>query len=455
MSIQSINPATGQVIQSFAAWQNETIDTVLSQVEAAQPGWAQLSVEQRAAYMRKLAQILRQRRDHYANLITEEMGKLLKEARAEIDKCVLGCDHYADHAKTYLADEMIASDASRSVVIYQPLGILLCIMPWNFPFWQLMRAAVPAMMAGNTVVLKHASSVPRCALALEEAFYAAGFPPNTFRTLMITANQVDKMVIADKRIAAVTLTGSAVAGRKVAAIAGQHLKKCVLELGGSDPFIVLDDADLELTVPQAVTARLQNMGQSCIAAKRFILVETIADIFVQYFKTMISQLRSGDPKEEMTSIAPLARIDLRDDLHAQVQRSLAMGATLVTGGEFIGTQGNYYAPTILDQVRPGMPAFDEELFGPVAAMVRVKNIEEAIHLANQSSFGLGGSVWTRNTARGESIARRIQAGNAFVNGIVKSDPRLPFGGIKESGFGRELSYHGIREFVNIKTVWVR
>ena len=454
MSMLSINPASEQIIQSFPTWQADTIDTVLNQVEAAQVGWAQLNFEQRAGYMRNLAQVFRQRRDDYAGLITEEMGKLLKEARAEIDKCALGCDHFAGHAEAYLAEEVIASDASRSVVVYQPLGTLLCIMPWNFPFWQLIRAAAPAMMAGNTVVLKHASNVPRCALALEEAFAAAGFPENTLRTLMITAAQAET-VIADHRITAVTLTGSAAAGRKVAAIAGQHLKKCVLELGGSDPFIVLEDADLEFTVGQAFAARFQNMGQSCIAAKRFILVETIADAFVQQFKTLVSQLRSGDPKEETTTLAPMARPDLRDDLNAQVERSQALGAVLVTGGEYIGTQGAYYAPTILDHVRPGMPAFDEELFGPVAAIVRVKNTEEAIHLANQSQYGLGASVWTRDTAQGEAVARQIQAGCTFVNGIVKSDPRLPFGGVKASGFGRELGYHGIREFVNIKTVWVR
>lgn len=453
MPMLSINPVTGQTLHTFPTWQVDTVEAALSQVDTAQACWSALTIEQRSVCMRNLAQVFRQCRDDYANLITDEMGKLLKEAKAEIDKCALGCDHYAEHARAYLADEMIASDASRSLVIYQPLGTVLCIMPWNFPFWQLVRAAAPAMMAGNTIVLKHASNVPRCALALEEAFREAGFPANTFRTLMITSEQTET-VIADPRIAAVTLTGSSAAGRKVAATAGQYLKKCVLELGGSDPFIVLDDADLELTVPQAVIARFQNMGQSCIAAKRFIVVEAIADAFMQHFKTAVNQLRSGDPKEESTTIAPMARTDLRDGLHAQVERSLAMGAALVTGGECVGAQGAYYAPTILDHVLPGMPAFDEELFGPVAAIVRVKNTEEAIRMANQTSFGLGGSVWTRDSARGEAIVRQLDVGSAFVNGIVKSDPRLPFGGIKASGFGRELSYHGIREFVNIKTIWV-
>ncbi|PSJ18242.1 NAD-dependent succinate-semialdehyde dehydrogenase [Nitrosomonas supralitoralis] len=454
MSMQSINPATGQIIQSFPTWQSDEINTVLSQADSAQSEWAALSFTQRSDCMHNLARIFRQRNEEYANLITEEMGKLLKEARAEIEKCAIGCEHYANKAESYLSDELIASDASRSLVVYQPLGVVLCIMPWNFPFWQLVRAAAPAMMAGNTVVLKHASNVPRCALALEDAFRQAGFPENSFRTLMISSEQA-QAVVADDRIAAVTLTGSSAAGRKVAAIAGQHLKKCVLELGGSDPFIVLEDADIESTAKQAFAARLQNMGQSCIAAKRFILMDVIADAFVEELRMILSQLQSGDPKHEATGIAPMAREDLRTDLHAQVERSLAAGAKLIVGGTVIGTQGAYYTPTILDYVQPGMAAFDEELFGPVAAIVRVKNAEEAVQLANRTQFGLGGSVWTSNTIRGEALARQIRAGSTFVNGIVKSDPRLPFGGIKESGYGRELSYHGIREFVNIKTVWIK
>lgn len=454
MPMLSINPATGQALQSFPTWQAGEIDAALRQAESAQTGWAALSFDERAGFMRNLAQVFRQRSEEYAHLITGEMGKLLREAKAEVEKCALGCEHYAEHAQVYLRDETIASDASRSVVVYQPLGVVLCIMPWNFPFWQLIRAAAPALMAGNTVVLKHASNVPRCALALEEAFRQAGFPANTFRTLMISAEQAEG-VIADPRIAAVTLTGSSAAGRRVAAIAGQHLKKCVLELGGSDPFIVLDDADIEATARQALTARLQNMGQSCIAAKRFILSNAIADVFVAQLKTLFDQLQSGDPKDDTTGIAPMAREDLRADLHVQVERSVAAGAQRITGGAFIGTQGAYYAPAILDHVQPGMAAFDEELFGPVAAIVRVNDDEEAIRLANRTHFGLGGSVWTRDAARGEALARRIHAGCTFVNGIVKSDPRLPFGGVKESGYGRELSYHGIREFVNIKTVWIR
>lgn len=450
----SINPANGEVLQSFSSWRDEQIDVVLSQVATAQTRWAELGFTQKSQYLRNLAQIFRQNIADYSDLITDEMGKLQKEARAEIEKCALGCDYYADYAELFLRDEIIASDATRSFVIYQPLGTLLCIMPWNFPFWQLIRAAAPAMMAGNTVVLKHASNVPRCALALEQAFLQAGFPANTFRTLMITADQAEA-VIADRRIAAVTLTGSSSAGRRVAAIAGQHLKKCVLELGGSDPFIVLDDADLELTTKQALAARFQNMGQSCIAAKRFIVTDKIADAFVERFRTLVSELNAGDPKNESTSIAPMARDDLRAQLHSQVEKSLSMGAKLIIGGSFLGTQGAYYMPTILDRVQPGMPAFEEELFGPVAAIIRVKDIEEAIQLANLTNFGLGGSLWTRDTTRGELLARQIHAGCVFVNGMVKSDPRLPFGGIKDSGYGRELSYHGIREFVNIKTLWIK
>jgi len=454
MLMQSINPATGQLLNTFPALHIEEIATILNYAASAQKQWAALDIEQRASFMLRLAQLLRENRDTYATIITEEMGKLLKEARAEVEKCAWGCEYYAEHAGKFLADETIASDATRSYVAYQPIGVVFCIMPWNFPFWQVMRAVAPAMMAGNTIVLKHAANVPRCALALEEAFRTASFPEHTFRSLLITASQAET-VIADDRIAAVTLTGSTSAGRKVAAAAGQHLKKCVLELGGSDPFIVLEDADIAATTEQAVIARFQNAGQSCIAAKRFILVDAIADQFVANFKHRISQLRCGDPKAETTDIAPMARADLRDDLHAQVERSLKLGAERVTGGTCMGSQGVFYAPTLLDHVQPGMPAFDEELFGPVAAIMRVKTVDEAIELANRSAFGLGASVWTSDSKRGEAIARNIHAGCTFVNGVVKSDPRLPFGGVKHSGFGRELSYHGIREFVNIKTIWVK
>ncbi|MCB1947537.1 NAD-dependent succinate-semialdehyde dehydrogenase [Nitrosomonas sp.] len=454
MSLHSINPATGKTMQSFPVVQDDAITSILESVTTAQNHWEQLDFDQRATCFTALARLLRQSCDKYAGLITEEMGKLLKEARAEVEKCALGCEYFAEHAADFLADESLASDAGHSYVAYQPLGIVLCIMPWNYPFWQVIRAAAPAMMAGNAVILKHASNVPRCALALEEIFREAGFPENIFRSLLISSTQVEH-VIASEHVAAVTLTGSEAAGQKVAATAGSYLKKCVLELGGSDPFIILADADIAFTAEQAVTGRFQNMGQSCIAAKRFILVDSIADEFIAHFEDLISQLRYGDPMDNATSIAPMARADLRDELHDQVERSLSLGAKLITGGAFIKAQGAYYAPTILDRVRPGMPAFDEELFGPVAAFVRVRDVEDAIMLANQTRFGLGASVWTKNTGQGEAVAKRIHAGCTFVNGIVKSDPRLPFGGVKHSGFGRELSSHGIREFVNVKTVWIK
>lgn len=454
MLMQSINPATGRVSATFPVLHTGEIAGILQQSAIAQSRWSAFDIAQRAGYLLRLAQLLRQNRDTYATIITEEMGKLLREARAEVEKCAWGCEFYAAHAARFIADETVATEATRSYVVYQPLGVVFCIMPWNFPFWQVIRAAAPALMAGNTIVLKHAANVPRCALALEEAFNAAGFPEHTFHSLLITAKQAET-VIADDHIAAVTLTGSTSAGRKVAATAGQYLKKCVLELGGSDPFIVLEDADITATVEQAVIARFQNAGQSCIAAKRFILVDTIADQFVAHFSDRIRKLRCGDPKAETTDIAPMARTDLRDELQAQVERSQVMGAKLVTGGTCIGSQGAFYAPALLDYVQPGMPAFDEELFGPVAAIVRVNNADEAVDLANRSQFGLGASVWTTDLNRGEAIARKIHAGCTFINGIVKSDPRLPFGGVKHSGFGRELSYHGIREFVNIKTLWIK
>jgi len=454
MHLHSINPATGETIQTFPVLQDETVSKILNDTATAQLRWATLDYKQRAVYFQNLARVLRQFRDQYANMITEEMGKLLKEARSEIEKCAWGCEYYAEHAETFLANESIATEAACSYVTFQPLGTVFCIMPWNFPFWQVIRAAAPAMMAGNTVVLKHASNVPRCALALEEAFREAYFPEHTFRSLLITTSQTEN-VIANEHIAAVTLTGSTAAGKKVAAMAGHHLKKCVLELGGSDPFIVLDDANISFTAEQAVTGRFQNAGQSCIAAKRFILTEGIADQFIESFTNRVNRLCYGDPKDEQTEIAPMTRAGLRDALHTQVNCSLSMGAKLITGGTILQSPGTYYAPTILDHVQPGMPAFDEELFGPVAAIIRAKNVAEATKLANRTQFGLGASIWTDNLVEGERVAENIRAGNVFINGIVKSDPRLPFGGIKQSGYGRELSHYGIREFVNVKTVWIK
>ena len=454
MAFRSINPADGATLKVIEAWSAAQVDDALAGAAAAATLWADTPLAQRCERLRALAWVLRERLDPLARLITREMGKLIGEARAEIEKCALGCEYYAGHAAAFLADEPIASDAGRSYVAYQPLGTVLAVMPWNFPFWQVFRFAAPALAAGNTALLKHASNVPQCALAIEELFEDAGILPGVFTTLMIESGQV-AAVIEDPRVHAVTLTGSEAAGRQVAAAAGRALKKSVLELGGSDAFIVLADADLELAVKNAVAARFLNAGQSCIAAKRFIVEEAAADEFVERFRIGVEALRAGDPLDPATTLAPLARPDLRDELHRQVEASLARGAIAVTGCAPIPGPGNWYHASILDRVAPGMPACDEELFGPVAAVLRVRDAEEAVTFANASRFGLGGSVWTRDVTRGEQLARRLECGSAFVNGMVKSDPRLPFGGVKASGYGRELSHHGLREFVNAKTVWIR
>ncbi|MBK9132092.1 MAG: NAD-dependent succinate-semialdehyde dehydrogenase [Gammaproteobacteria bacterium] len=454
MAFRSINPADGSVLKVIEPWNEARIDSALDGAAAAAALWADTPLARRCELLGELAWLLRERLDPLARLITLEMGKLIGEARAEVEKCALGCEYYADHAATFLADEPVASDAGRSLVAWQPLGPVLAIMPWNFPFWQVFRFAAPALAAGNTALLKHASNVPQCALAIEEVFRDAGFLPGAFTTLMIESGQVGA-VIADPRVRAVTLTGSEAAGRTVGAAAGRALKKSVLELGGSDAFIVLADADLELAAANAVASRFVNAGQSCIAAKRFIVEAAVADEFVERFRIGVEALRAGDPLDPATTLAPLARPDLRDELHRQVEASIARGAVAVTGCEPIPGPGAYYHGSILDRVTPGMPAADEELFGPVAAVLRVRDEAEAVELANASRFGLGGSVWTRDAARGEHVARRLQCGCAFVNGMVKSDPRLPFGGVKDSGYGRELARLGMLEFVNAKTVWIR
>ncbi len=453
MSYTTINPVSGECLREFPLWNTAELNAVLDQVAAATPGWAATDLSERCRLLRRAGEIVRARRDELAALITLEMGKLAKEARAEVEKCAHACDYYAEHGPAFIADEIIASDAARSFVAHQPLGTVLAVMPWNFPLWQVFRFAAPALVAGNSGVLKHASNVPQCALAIESVFVEAGFPSGVFRTLMISSAQVES-VIADARVHAVTLTGSEAAGRKVAAAAGAHLKKSVLELGGADPFIVLEDADLEAAVQIAVQSRFLNAGQSCIAAKRFIVVDAIAEPFAARFKAVVEQLRPGDPAHADTTLAPMAREDLRDELHQQVQASRARGAVLLCGGTALPGAGYYYAATVLDHVTPGIPAHDEELFGPVAAVIRARDEHDALRIANASRFGLGGSVWTRDVARGERLARQVQAGACFVNGLVKSDPRLPFGGVKASGYGRELSHHGLREFVNVKTVWV-
>lgn len=452
-TFQSIDPASGDLLAQFSPWNDAEIERALTQVEIAATAWRAHPLADRCALLRKVAAVLRARKQELARLITAEMGKLRREAEAEVEKCALGCDYYAEHASAFLADEQVATEARRSIVSYQPLGTVLAIMPWNFPFWQVFRFAAPALAAGNTAVLKHASNVPQCALAIEEVFQQAGFPAGVFRTFMVASEQMVP-IIADRRIHAVTLTGSEAAGRKVAAAAGAALKKCVLELGGSDPFVVLDDADLGLAVTNAVTSRFLNAGQSCIAAKRFIVLDAVAESFVTRFREAVGKLVMGDPAEEQTSLAPLARADLRDEVHAQVQTSLQQGAKAVIGCRAREGAGWFYLPSILDHVRPGTTAFDEELFGPVASVIRVADEEDAVRVANATRFGLGASVWTQNLERGERFARRFEAGVCFVNGLVKSDPRMPFGGIKASGFGRELARVGMLEFVNTKSIWI-
>ena len=454
MVLTSQNPATGEVLKTYDTHNAHEVEAILAAVAQAAVHWRERDFAARAALLKRTAAVLRTRSADYARLITLEMGKPIKEARGEIEKCAWGCEFYADNAAAFLADEEVATDATRSLIAYQPLGTVLAIMPWNFPFWQVFRFAAPALMAGNTAVLKHAANVPQCALAIEDVFREAGLPENVFRALLIESGRVEG-IIEDPRIHAVTLTGSETAGRQVAAQAGAQLKKTVLELGGSDPFVVLPDADLELAATVGVAARYLNGGQSCIAAKRFILTAPIADEFLARFTAAAQRLKVGDPLNEATDIGPLARADLRDALHAQVQDSIKAGATLAFGGDAVLGAGAFYTPTALDRVAPNMRAYREELFGPVAIVLRARDEKDALRLANDNRYGLGGSVWTRDLERGERFARHLESGAAFVNGLVKSDPRLPFGGIKASGYGRELSAHGIREFVNIKTLWMR
>lgn len=452
MTVDNVNPATGKVEYSLELMESAAIESILAASASAFPLWSARPLAERGDLLRKVGAQLRSRRDDIQRIMTAEMGKLRKEALAEIDKCADACDYYAEHAAGYLQDQPIATEASNSYVRFEPIGCVLAVMPWNFPIWQVFRFLAPALMAGNVAVLKHASNVPRCADIIAEALRDAGIPAGVFAALHIDNDQAAE-VLRDKRIAAVTLTGSERAGRSIAANAGDQLKKCVMELGGSDAFVVLEDADLDKTVASAVASRFGNVGQTCIAAKRFIVVDAIADAFVQRFVDAASKLKLGDPNEEATTLAPMARQDLRDELHKQVQASIAKGAKPLLGCEPDDSHAGYPA-SILDAVAPGMAAYDEELFGPVASILRVKDEAEAIKVANDTSFGLGGSVWTGDSERGNRVARQLQCGAAFVNAIVKSDVRLPFGGTKRSGFGRELAEHGIHEFMNIKSVYV-
>ncbi|HSW53750.1 MAG TPA: NAD-dependent succinate-semialdehyde dehydrogenase [Ignavibacteriaceae bacterium] len=453
--LNSVNPANLQTIKTYSRMSPSEVNEIIDLTNNAFEAWRQTSFSHRSKLMMKAANVLRVKKEEYSRLMTLEMGKPITQSRAEVDKCAWVCEYYAENAENFLSDELIATDASKSFVTFQPLGIVLAVMPWNFPFWQVFRFAAPGLMAGNAGILKHASNVSGCALAIEEVFREAGFPENLFRTILVPSSQMET-VIKNEKIKAVTLTGSVFAGKAVATTAGSVLKKTVMELGGSDPYVILEDADLEMAADTCVTARLINGGQSCIAAKRFIVVEKIYDEFEKLFVEKMKSKKMGDPFDESNYIGPQASVPLRDELHQQVEKSIELGANLLLGGKIPEMQGAWYPPTVLSNVKKGMSAYDEELFGPVASLIKAKNEEEAIHIANDSIFGLGAAVFTRDLKRGELIAKeKIQAGCCFVNAFVKSDPRLPFGGIKESGYGRELSSFGIREFVNIKTVFVK
>ncbi|MGA8474345.1 MAG: NAD-dependent succinate-semialdehyde dehydrogenase [Candidatus Cybelea sp.] len=451
--ITTIDPTTEDVLERIPRMDAAQIDAKLAQAAHATREWGAATLEERAGVMRAIARRLRAESDVLAATAVREMGKPIVQARAEVEKCAWSLEYFAEHGAAMLDPQIAPSNAARSYVAFRPLGVLLAIMPWNFPYWQVFRAAAPALMAGNTMLLKHAANTTRCALEIERVVRDAGAPEGVFGTLLASGETIDELV-ADPRIAAVTLTGSERAGVAVARAAGEALKKCVLELGGSDPFVVLSDADLEAAAKTAVTARFQNNGESCIAAKRFIVEDAAYDDFLARFAERTLEQVVGNPMEERVQIGPCARSDLRQTVHEQVSSTIESGARLVTGGNPVGTRGYFYEPTIVADVSPGMRMFDEEVFGPAAAVVRAEDYEDALRLANASSFGLGSSVWTRDVAAAESFAARVEAGAVFVNGMVASDPRLPFGGVKKSGYGRELSTFGIHEFVNIQTVWI-
>jgi succinate-semialdehyde dehydrogenase / glutarate-semialdehyde dehydrogenase len=453
MGITSINPATGEIQAQFTPLTEGEIDRALDLAQVAFNHYRQTSLAQRSAWLIRTAEILEEHRSDYARLLTLEMGKPLQSALAEVEKSALVCRFYAEHGAAWLADRPVATDARQSWIKYQPLGIILAVMPWNFPFWQVFRFAAPALMAGNVALLKHASNVPQAARTIAQIFRDAGLPQDVFQTLLIEAPQVAR-VIADDRVQAATLTGSEAAGKSLAENAGRALKKVVLELGGSDPFIVLATADVERAVAAAVTSRLLNNGQSCIAAKRFILAESIADAFILYMLEKFAALRVGDPMSLETDVGPLATPAILQELDRQVQVAIAQGAKALIGGKPIAGVGNFYAPTILSELSPTAAIAQEEFFGPVALVFRVPDVGAAIALANATPFGLGASAWTSDAAEQQQLIDQLEAGSVFINGMVKSDPRLPFGGIKRSGFGRELGQVGIYEFVNVKTVWV-
>ena len=453
MPIATINPATGETLRTFDALTDTGLDDKIAHAAKTFQTYRRIPLAERAAWLLRAAEILEAEQGALGRLMTTEMGKLVKAGGEEAAKCAWGCRFYADQAPRMLADTPAQSTATKSFVRYQPLGPILAVMPWNFPFWQVFRLAAPALMAGNVVLLKHASNVPQCALAIEDIIRRAGFPDGALQTLLIPPTQVQR-VLDDPRVAAVSLTGSEQAGRSIAAAAGRQIKKAVLELGGSDPFIVMPSADMRAAIDTAVKGRIVNSGQSCIAAKRFIVAEAAADAFERSFTEKMQALKVGDPLDPATDVGPLATRSTLTDLDDQVRRSIAGGARVLAGGHPLDRPGNYYAPTVLTDIEPGSPAYTEELFGPVAALFRVRDAGEAIRVANDTSFGLGSSVWTNDAAERTRFIDEIEAGQVFVNGMVVSDPRLPFGGIKNSGYGRELGVYGIREFVNVKTIWI-
>lgn len=450
---RTLNPATEELLREFPEHTWEQARAAAEKAKLAFRSWSETPIDQRTAVARKLASLLRARLARYGALVTQEMGKPLSQAQVEIDKCGRGCDYYSTTAKQALEPQVIQTEAAKSYVRYDPLGVILGIMPWNFPFWQVFRFAIPALVAGNVVILKHAPNVPVCAQEIEALFKEAGAPEGVFQSLFLTNEDAGKL-IESGLIAGVSLTGSDRAGSAVASVAGKNLVKTVLELGGSDPFVVFDDADLDLTLPVAVKARMLNTGQSCIAAKRFLVAEKIYPEFRDRILAAVKALKVGDPTDPETDLGPLAREDLLKNLENQVAEAKKQGAkVLLEGGRRAG-KGYFYQPTVLEEIKPGMVAFDQEIFGPVVSLVRFKTDDEAVALANQTAYGLGASLWTRDIAKAELLARKIEAGSVFVNGMVKSDPRLPFGGIKRSGYGRELSVAGLHEFTNVKTVWI-
>lgn len=454
MPIASINPATGETTKTFESLSETQIDEKLQRAAETFRVYRHTPFAERTAMMTRAAEILETEKQDFARLLTTEMGKPIKGAVGEAEKCALVCRYYAEHARAHLSDQLVETSATKSYVRFQPLGPVLAVMPWNFPFWQVFRFAAPALMAGNVGLLKHASNVPQCALAIEDIFRRAGFPEGAFQTLLVGSDAVQR-ILEDPRVAAATLTGSEPAGRSVASIAGQQIKKTVLELGGSDPFIVMPSANFDEAVTTAVKARTINNGQSCIAAKRFIVAAQIYDEFERRFVEVMKALRVGDPLDEAVDIGPLATEQILKDVDDQVKTSVAAGARLLTGGKRLDRLGNFYEPTVLAGIPTDSPAYREEIFGPVAMLFRVNDIDEAIELANATTFGLGTAAWTNDAAEQERFINEVEAGSVFINGMVASDPRLPFGGIKNSGYGRELGEFGIREFVNIKTVWVK